>query len=67
MKAKYIKDLKKGELFTLKPVKYPNENIVWVRNHYDKGSKKYAAYKYSDINHEMFLKGDRVCYVDFIF
>ena len=67
MEAKRIKDLKSGEYFTINPVEYPKESVVWVRGNYERSSKKYSVHKWSDICHESFMKGDRMVYVDFIF
>lgn len=64
---KQIKDLKKGEYFTLKDVECPEENIVWVRGDYERSSKKYSCYKFSDISRERFFKGDKEVYTDFTF
>ena len=67
MEAKRIKDLKKGEYFTLKPVEYPKESVVWIRGDYERSSKKYSVIKWNDICHESFMKGERIVYVDFEF
>ena len=67
MKEKRIKDLKKGEYFTLKPIEYPKESIVWIRGDYERSEKKYSCSKFSDICHENFMKGDKLVYVDFEF
>lgn len=58
-----IRELKQGELFTLKPFENePNENQIWVRGHYDRTSKMYSAYNYADVNRERFFKGERTIY-----
>lgn len=65
-----IKDLKKGDFFTLKNYGEEvevKEGNVWVRGDYDKGSKTYSCCKYSDVNHEHFFKGTKEVYIDFIF
>lgn len=67
MEAKRIKDLKKGEYFTLKPVEYPSEKVVWIRGDYERSEKKYSCIKWCDMCHENFMKGDRLVYVDFEF
>lgn len=67
MEAKKIKDLKKGDYFTLKPIEYPSEKLVWVRGDYERSEKKYSCTKFSDICHENFMKGDRIVYVGFEF
>lgn len=67
MEQKLLKDLKKGEWFTLKPIEEPSENLVWVRGDYDRETKTYGIYKWSDINHESFKKGTTKVYVGFTF
>ena len=67
MEMKKIKELKTGEYFTLKPVEYPKEGVVWVRGNYEHSCKKYSVHKWSDICHESFMKGNRNVYVDFTF
>lgn len=67
MEAKRLKELKKGDYFTLKPVEYAQDNEVWVRGEYDRSSRKYSIYKFSDINHESFKSGNTKVYTDFIF
>ncbi len=62
-----VKDLKKGDYFTLKPCPNPRESQVYVRGDYDRCEKGYSATRFSDINFEIFLKGDREVFVDFIF
>lgn len=62
-----IKELKKGEYFTLKPIENPTENQVWVRGDYDKSSKKYCCYKFSDICADREFKGDKEIYTEFTF
>lgn len=67
MEAKKIKDLKKGEYFTLKIIEYPTEKQVWVKGDYERSEKKYSCTKFSDISHENFMKGDRIVFVGFTF
>ncbi len=64
---KLLKNLESGQLFTLKPISYPSDNQVYVRDYYDRSSKKYFCFKYSDISSGRLLKGDTKVYVDFIF
>jgi hypothetical protein len=67
MKATALKDLKKGDFFTLKPVEYPTETQVYKKGDYERSSKKYSCSRYDDFCKERFLKGDKVVYTDFIF
>lgn len=62
-----VKELKKGDYFTLKPIEEPKESQVYVRGEYDRSEKKYSCYKFSDMNEERFYKGDKEIYTDFIF
>ena len=62
-----IKDLKKGDFFTLKPISEPDEKQVYIRDVYARDTKKYLVYKFSDINSFRELKGDKIVYTDFIF
>lgn len=67
---KTVKELKSGEFFTLKEYdeksKVP-ESSVWVRGEFERSTKKYSCYKFSDMNHENFCRGDRIVYTDFEF
>lgn len=62
-----IKDLKKGDYFTIKPIENPTESQVYVRGDYDRADKKYCCCKFSDINSERLFKGDKEVFVDFTF
>ena len=62
-----IKELKKGEFFTLKPTNEPKENQVFIRGDYDRSIKKYECTRFSDINSWRYLKPETVVYTDFIF
>lgn len=73
MKPTLLKNVKKGDYFTLTDkVKYNEdgevlEKYVYVRSDYERDIKKYEVYKFSDVNDFRFLKGDRIVYVDFFF
>lgn len=62
-----LSELKKGEYFTKKPIEYPSENQVFIRGEYDRSSKKYSCLRFSDVNDEQFIKGDKEVFTDFIF
>ncbi len=62
-----LKDLKKGEYFTLKPIEEPKENQVYIRGEYDRTEKKYECGKFSDISYTRYIDGDREVYTDFTF
>lgn len=62
-----LKDLKQGEMFTLKPIQYPKDSQVYIKGEYIRGERKYSCTKYSDICYERFLKGDKEVFTEFIF
>ena len=62
-----VKQLKRGDFFTLKPIETPKESQVYVRGDYDRSSKKYICYKFSDVCSTREIKGDKEVYTDFTF
>lgn len=62
-----IRDLKKGEFFTKKPIEAPTERQVFVRGNYDRGLKKYECIRFSDISDIHYVKGNTEVYTDFTF
>ena len=62
-----IKDLKKGEYFTLKPIAEPKPSQVYVKGDYDRSEKKYDCIKFSDICSSRSLKPTTIVYTDFTF
>lgn len=62
-----IKELKKGDFFTIKPIENPRESQVYIRGDYDRSSKKYSCSRFDDINNEREFKGDKVIYTEFVF
>lgn len=61
MKKVRLKDVKEGGLLHLKD----SENSpIWVRNHYDRGSKTYSLSAYDDVNREIFRKSNCFVYID---
>lgn len=67
MKAILLRNLKKGDYFTLRPVEEPKESQVYVRGAYNHDVKKYDVSKFFDINDWRLMRGDRIVYVDFTF
>ncbi|MBR4407755.1 MAG: hypothetical protein IKT27_05525 [Clostridia bacterium] len=65
--VKKIKNLKKDEFFTLKPIEYPKESQVWVFDGYDRSDRTYCAIKFSDIGDSYCFKGDKEVYTGFTF
>ena len=64
---KKIKELKKGEFFTLKSIDNPKESQVYIRGDYDRSEKKYDCGKFSDICYSRMFDGNKVVYTDFTF
>ena len=64
---KTVKELKKGEFFTLKEIEEPTEMQVYIRGDYIPSEKVYACSKFGDMNYERFFKGNRKVYVGFTF
>lgn len=64
-----IKDLPAGEFFIWEPGnnKEVSENSVWIREEYDRTEKKYIVRKWSNINKEKLIDGERLVFMDFIF
>lgn len=62
-----LKDLKKDDLFTLKPISEPKESQVFIRGDYDRSLKRFICNPYDDFCKDRFFKGDTEVYVDFIF
>ena len=62
-----LKDLKKGEFFTKKPLEYPADNQVFIRGSYDRTSKKYEIIRFSDCNDIQLMRGNKEVFTDFIF
>lgn len=73
MKPVLLKQVKRGEFFTLTDkVKYNEDGevlsrYVYVRDAYDREIKKYEVYKFDDVCAYRFMKGTRIVYVDFCF
>lgn len=62
-----IKEIKKGDFFTLKEISLPKESQVYIKGDYDKSTKTYSCYKFSDVNSERFFKGSKEVYTGFTF
>lgn len=64
---KKIRGLKKDEYFTLRPVEEPKESQVWVMDGYDRGERKWYAYKFADVNDGRYFSGDKEVCTGFTF
>jgi hypothetical protein len=64
-----LKDLSKGEYFTRKSLngQEAKPSQVYIKDDYDRSSKKYWCQKWNDISSGIELKGDTEVYQDFIF
>lgn len=62
-----ISQIKVGTFFTLKPIEEPKEIQVYVRDEYNRSTKKYEACKFEDISDFREFKGDKKVYIDFYF
>jgi hypothetical protein len=62
-----IKDLKKGDFFTIRKILYPSESQVYIKGQYVREIKKYSCTNFNDTNKELFLDGNKNVYIDFIF
>lgn len=64
-----LKELKKGDFFTLKPhgEDRVSDSQVYIRGEYDRSEKKYNCGRYDDINYSRYFSGDKEVYTDFIF
>ena len=62
-----LKDLKKGDWFTLKNISEPKDNQVWIKDEYDRSSKKYLCIRWSDISDSKEILGEKEVYTNFIF
>lgn len=67
MVQKKLKDLKKGEWFTLKPIENPTENQVYVKGDYVRSDNRYECSKWSDFCYTRYFLGNKLVYVDFTF
>lgn len=62
-----VKELRKGDFFTKKPVTNPKDNQVWIKGNYCRDIKKYECQNFDDMNKYCYLPGDKIIYTDFIF
>ena len=62
-----LREIKKGEYFTLKEIAEPKESQVYIKGDYDKATKTFSICKFSDVNSERFLKASKQVFIDFIF
>ena len=58
---------KNWTVFLLERADEPKESQVYVRDEYNRSTKKYEAYKFEDISDFREFKGDKKVYIDFYF
>lgn len=62
-----IKDLKRGDFFTVKPIENPTEKQVYIRGDYDRSAKKYTCTRFDDICTTRDFPGSKTVFTDFTF
>ena len=65
-----LKDLKKGEFFSLKPCgeRQVSHKEVYTKGEYDRSLRKYECCRNDDVfSHYKYLKGDTEVYTDFVY
>lgn len=62
-----LKEIKRGEWFTLKPIEEPTEKQVFIKDEYDRAEKKYICGRFDDIGYSRLLKASTVVYIGFTF
>ena len=63
-----LKSLKKGAWFTIKPIAYPEDNQVYIKDEYDRETKKFACGRCDDIyGYSREFPGNKMVYTDFIY
>ena len=67
MEQKLLKDVKKGEFFTKKPIEEPKETQVFIRGEYDRGERKYEISRFPDFCNTAYLKSTAKVYTGFTF
>ena len=64
MQSAKIKTLPRGEYVKLRD---SETAPVWVKGEYCRSSKMYEFYKFDDVNHTVYRKGDSLVFVGFTF
>ena len=67
MEKKQLRELKKGEWFTIKELESPDESQVWVKDHYNRDDKTFTCHCFGDVNRERFFKANKAVFVGFTF
>ena len=56
-----LSEVKKGDYIKRKS----DSKQVWIRDDYDRGSKKFILINTDDIGHSMLMKGSKLVFIDF--
>lgn len=64
MKQTELRRVKHGDFFRLSS---SESAPIWVRDEYNRSTKKYEAHKCDNVNYWSEFKGSRLVYVDFVF
>lgn len=67
MKQTTLKEVKPGEYFTFKAIEEPSEKQVYIREGYNRSTRKYGYSKFADICDSKERKGETIVYIDFTF
>lgn len=59
-----LKSLKKGAWFTIKPIAYPTDKQVYIKDDYDREERKFMCGRCDDISYSTYFKGDKLVYPD---
>lgn len=62
-----IRELKKGEYFTRKPIDNPKDSQVYIKGDFDRSTRSYICIRFDDISRSISLPGDKQIYTDFVF
>lgn len=60
-----LRSLKKGAWFTLKPIAYPTDSQVYVKDDFDRESRKFLCGRRDDISYSRLISGDKIVYTNF--
>ena len=63
MEQTEIKNLKKGEFIKRKA----DSKKVYIKGDYDRATKSYSCIDYENINHEIFIKANKIVFYGFTF
>lgn len=62
-----LKSLKKGDWFTIKPIAYPTDKQVYIKDEWDRSTRKFSCGRCDDISYSREFPGDKLVYTDFIY